>query len=486
MTAELKTITLDKLVAHPDNPRLELRADVIEQLMGQMAESGFGAEHALLVRPLDDEFQIISGHHRAEAARKTGIAEVPCWVRDMDDDEAFMQLVLSNAQGELSPLEIGIHALKAVPSEQGKTGGGLAAYAQKIGRTGAYIGQLRSAASVYCALLNSSLEVGADQAKHLYEISKAPKPTWPALASALVNRGWSVDETASMVRTIKDFDIPEQHSGWMATDDVIARFLGEPRFDAGKVKKIIAAADSAAEWIEQNATDDDAQEFRNWLVRQQQEAWDARKIDGWLVDLIRRVRERQLTPEIREGDFREVLADLPDNSVDLILTDPPYGEDAMPNYEWLSEFAAKKLKPGGSLLCYTGQAMLPEVLNALGEKLRYWWVCSLDHSHGGQQLPGKWVMVEWKPLVWYVNGNRAGNNYIADKLRGTRPNKEDHEWAQGIDEVFNLIESLTDPDGLVVDPFAGSGSFGKAALSLGRRFIGADLDPDSYLGTVVA
>jgi DNA modification methylase len=95
-------------------------------------------------------------------------------------------------------------------------------------------------------------------------------------------------------------------------------------------------------------------------------------------------------------------------------------------------------------------------------------------------------MVEWKPLVWYVNGNRAGNNYIADKLRGTRPNKEDHEWAQGIDEVFNLIESLTDPDGLVVDPFAGSGSFGKAALSLGRRFIGADLDPDSYLGTVVA
>jgi 16S rRNA G966 N2-methylase RsmD len=289
-----------------------------------------------------------------------------------------------------------------------------------------------------------------------------------------------------MVRTIKDFDIPEQHSGWMATDDVIARFLGEPRFDAGKVKKIIAAADSAAEWIEQNATDDDAQEFRNWLVRQQQEAWDARKIDGWLVDLIRRVRERQLTPEIREGDFREVLADLPDNSVDLILTDPPYGEDAMPNYEWLSEFAAKKLKPGGSLLCYTGQAMLPEVLNALGEKLRYWWVCSLDHSHGGQQLPGKWVMVEWKPLVWYVNGNRAGNNYIADKLRGTRPNKEDHEWAQGIDEVFNLIESLTDPDGLVVDPFAGSGSFGKAALSLGRRFIGADLDPDSYLGTVVA
>jgi ParB family chromosome partitioning protein len=488
MTVQLKTIALDQLIAHPDNPRLELRADVIEQLMNQMAESGFGAEHALLVRPVDDEFQIISGHHRAEAARKTGISEVPCWVRDMDDDEAFMQLVLSNAQGELSPLEIGIHAAKAVPLGKGGRGhiGGMSEYAGRIGRSKQSLGQLVAAANVYQTVKMSLQFDALKLTYHFHEISKAPQGTWPALVSALVKSGWSVDETASMVRTIKEFDIPADHSDWMPTDDVIARFLGEPRFDAGKVKKIIAAADGAAEWIEQNATDDDAQEFRNWLVRQQQEAWDAKKIDGWLVGLIRRVRERQLTPEIREGDFREVLADLPDHSVDLILTDPPYGEDAMPNYEWLSEFAAKKLKPGGSLLCYTGQAMLPEVLNALGQHLRYWWVCSLDHSHGGQQLPGKWVMVEWKPLVWYVNDHRAGNNYIADKLRGTRPNKEQHEWAQGIDEVFNLIETLTDPDGLVVDPFAGSGSFGKAALSLGRRFIGADLDPDSYLGTVVA
>ncbi len=486
-TAELQIIPIDRLIAHPDNPRLELRADVIEQLMSQMSDAGFGAEHALLVRPVENEFQIISGHHRAEAARKTGIAEVPCWVRDMDDDEAFMQLVLSNAQGELSPLEIGIHALKAVPlgkRGRGNVGGGLNEYATRVGRGQGTISKWRAAAEVYTEI--NSTGILFDAVAHLYEISRAPQGTWYALVSALAKNEWTVVETQKMVATIKEFDIPEEHSDWMPTDDVIARFLEEPRFDAGKVAKIIAAADGASEWIEKNATDDDAQEFRNWLFRQQQEAWDAKKIDGWLVGLIRRVRERQLTPEIREGDFREVLADLPDHSVDLILTDPPYGEDAMPNYKWLSEFAAKKLKPGGSLLCYTGQAMLPEVLNALGEHLRYWWVCSLDHSHGGQQLPGKWVMVEWKPLVWYVNGNRAGNNYIADKLRGSRPNKEDHEWAQGIDEVFNLIESLTDPDGLVVDPFAGSGSFGKAALSLGRRFIGADLDPDSYSGTVVA
>lgn len=190
-------------------------------------------------------------------------------------------------------------------------------------------------------------------------------------------------------------------------------------------------------------------------------------------------------PEIRKGDFREVLADLPDGSVDFILTDPPYGYAALPSYAALGEFAARKLKPGGSLVCYTGQSILAEVLGALGEHLRYWWTLSLDHAHGGQQLPGKWVMVEWKPLVWFVRDSRGGRTYVADKVRGSRPDKEAHEWAQGIDEVFYLIEQLAEPGELVVDPFAGSGAFGKAALTLGRRFIGADLDPGSAEGCIV-
>ena len=47
---------------------------------------------------------------------------MPCWVREMSDEEAYMQLVLSNAQSELSPLEVGMHALGA--TELGERGRG--------------------------------------------------------------------------------------------------------------------------------------------------------------------------------------------------------------------------------------------------------------------------------------------------------------------------------------------------------------------------
>ena len=102
-----------------------------------------------------------------------------CWVEDLGDDAAFMELVTSNNQGELSPLEIGIHALKAVPKAEGGRGkkGGLSEYAERIGKTNQYVGQLRQAAEV--AVETSNLSLGfMDRTKHLAAIHKLPRPCW--------------------------------------------------------------------------------------------------------------------------------------------------------------------------------------------------------------------------------------------------------------------------------------------------------------------
>jgi DNA methylase len=189
-------------------------------------------------------------------------------------------------------------------------------------------------------------------------------------------------------------------------------------------------------------------------------------------------------PDVRGGDFRQVLESVPDGSVTLILTDPPYTLRALPSYEALGAFARRVLRPGGSLLCYTGGATLLGAGAALSRHLRYWDTLALLHRHGGHRVPGRWVIAAHKHVLWFVRDFRMGRQYVSTVLRGSAPEKAHHEWAQGIEEVMPLIEKLTEPGELIVDPFAGSGSFGRAALRLGRRFLGADLHPASDRGQV--
>jgi hypothetical protein len=60
---------------------------------------------------------------------------------------------------------------------------------------------------------------------------------------------------------------------------------------------------------------------------------------------------------LRIGDAREVADTKPD-TVQLIVTDPPYGHDAEPLYLWLALWAVQVLIPGGHLVVYTGSALL--------------------------------------------------------------------------------------------------------------------------------
>ena len=49
------------------------------------------------------------------------------------------------------------------------------------------------------------------------------------------------------------------------------------------------------------------------------------------------------------GDARHLALDIPDGSIDLIFTDPPYSKKYLPLYGWLAFMAERILKPGGFL-----------------------------------------------------------------------------------------------------------------------------------------
>ena len=60
--------------------------------------------------------------------------------------------------------------------------------------------------------------------------------------------------------------------------------------------------------------------------------------------------------QLHHGDFAEVSRALPDASVDVIITDPPYPKEYLPLYGQLAQVAGRLLKPGGALLVMVGQS----------------------------------------------------------------------------------------------------------------------------------
>jgi DNA modification methylase len=184
----------------------------------------------------------------------------------------------------------------------------------------------------------------------------------------------------------------------------------------------------------------------------------------------------------------EEITQIQDNSVDLLVTDPPYSMGSIELYEGLARFASQKLKDGGSLVFYYGNFLEPEIHKIFAkyeEQLTWWWRFCVKHE-GVQstRMHALGVRVNWKPMMWFVKGKKKMADWtsIDDFIQSTKPDKSAHPWAQSSTEAEYLIKNLTiSKDSLVVDPFLGSGAFAIPAIKLGRYFVGIEIDEETFI-----
>lgn len=170
------------------------------------------------------------------------------------------------------------------------------------------------------------------------------------------------------------------------------------------------------------------------------------------------------------GDARTLAKALPDNSVDLIFTDPPYPREYLHLYEWLAEEAARVLRPGGFLLAYAGGSHKDDVMAHCRRSLSYFWDFVTLDGHT-TILWGKRINAGYKSILAYVKGEGLPRLVTQSVWRGSGQDKRFHAWGQDESTARYYIECFSKPGDIVLDPFCGGGTTPYVCEQLGRRWV---------------
>ena len=179
------------------------------------------------------------------------------------------------------------------------------------------------------------------------------------------------------------------------------------------------------------------------------------------------------------GDFRDVGRQIPDESIDLVLTDPPYDKAGMALWEDFARFARQKLKPSAFCVAYCGQLYLREAMTSLDKCLTYYWLAGLRHVQQHTQCYVRHSFNAMKAILIYVKEPLVmPPAWFVDLINNPPgPDKRFHDWQQSIEPVRYLVSRFSRPGEVVLDPFAGSGTTALAALLEKRRAIAIELSP---------
>lgn len=214
---------------------------------------------------------------------------------------------------------------------------------------------------------------------------------------------------------------------------------------------------------------------------------------------------------IIQGDCLQIMSQIPDGSIDLIVTDPPYkltqrGSSGTMSGYWTTD-AAKK----GTVFEHNDieiEQYLPEFYRILKEDAHCYIMCNNLNMPHFFDVIGKSKFHFVKLLVWDKQTKICGKYYMGQIefiffLRKGKdkpindcgvsdlfsfPNKKEknadglniHDSQKPVGLMQTLIRNSSNEGDIVLEPFCGSGTTCIAALRENRKYIGIELDPKYY------
>jgi len=176
------------------------------------------------------------------------------------------------------------------------------------------------------------------------------------------------------------------------------------------------------------------------------------------------------------GDCVEIMKGLEDNSIDVILTDPPYKDDDVMGdyYEWFGRFFQEAMRVSKDYVIFFNNASrLYDILQKFGRPYRI-----LIWSKGVVKYAWR-----WEPIFIYASKNpsfKMTKLIWSDHLPYQPLHRKQslHQYEKPIGLMEQLIRYIPN-DKTILDPFLGSGTTIVAARKLNRSCIGIEIDSET-------
>lgn len=210
------------------------------------------------------------------------------------------------------------------------------------------------------------------------------------------------------------------------------------------------------------------------------------------------------------GDALSILKKLPDNTFDLILTDPPYDirkystgniplpgrkalnndiakwDQAIPMGDYVKEFR-RLIKKSGNVFIFTSYNLFGDWHKQLDPLFS---TCNFMIWHKINPPPRifknsflhscEMIICAWdKGHTWNFSTQDKMHNFIESKIC-MKPERLNHPTQKPLSIIKHLVEIASNPEDLVMDCFAGTGTTGIASLLTNRYYYLIELDPEYY------